>query len=95
MRNTRSPQTAPGGAGYNTALGDGVDVLMGGGRNHFTPWSASNKAGRADGRDLLAEFRGQGLHRGRQQDGNGSRAEQQEVHRPVQREEPPQVLQWC
>jgi len=53
-------QTAPGGAGYNTALGDGVDVLMGGGRNHFTPWSASNKAGRADGRDLLAEFAAKG-----------------------------------
>ncbi len=53
-------QLVPGGAGYNSALGDGVDVLMGGGRNHFTPFSASNKAGRADGRDLLAELKAKG-----------------------------------
>ncbi|MBG6221546.1 MULTISPECIES: alkaline phosphatase [unclassified Janthinobacterium] len=53
-------QTAPGGAGYNAALGDGVDVLMGGGRNHFTPWSASNKGGRVDGRNLLTEFAAKG-----------------------------------
>ena len=54
-------QAVPGGAGYNTALGDGVDVLMGGGRNHFTPYNAStNKAGRADGRDLLAELAAKG-----------------------------------
>ncbi|TXI96649.1 MAG: alkaline phosphatase [Burkholderiaceae bacterium] len=54
-------QAVPGGAGYNTALGDGVDVLMGGGRNHFTPFNAtSNKTGRADGRDLLAELAAKG-----------------------------------
>jgi alkaline phosphatase len=54
-------QAVPGGAGYNTALGDGVDVLMGGGRNHFTPFdAATNKAGRADGRNLLAELAAKG-----------------------------------
>ncbi len=54
-------QIVPGGVGYNTALGDGVDVLMGGGRKHFTPFDASsNPKGRADGRDLLAEFAGKG-----------------------------------
>lgn len=54
-------QVVPGGAGYNAALGDGVDVLMGGGRNHFTPFNAtSNKTGRADGRDLLAEMAAKG-----------------------------------
>ena len=54
-------QTVPGGAGFNTALGDGVDVLMGGGRNHFTPYDATtNKAGRADGRNLLAELSAKG-----------------------------------
>ena len=54
-------QIAPGGAGYNAALGDGVDVLMGGGRNHFTPFdSSANKAGRADGRNLLAEMAARG-----------------------------------
>ena len=54
-------QAVPGGAGYNTALGDGVDVLMGGGRNHFTPYDAtSNKAGRVDGRNLLVELAAKG-----------------------------------
>jgi len=50
-------QAVPGGAGFNTALGDGVDVLMGGGRNHWTPYDATlNKKGRADGRNLLTEL---------------------------------------
>lgn len=54
-------QVAPGGAGYNAALGDGVDVLMGGGRNHFTPFDATtNKAGRADARNLLTEMAAKG-----------------------------------
>ena len=54
-------QAVPGGTGYNAALADGVDVLMGGGRNHFTPFNAtSNKTGRADGRDLLAELAAKG-----------------------------------
>jgi alkaline phosphatase len=58
---TIAQQIVPGGAGYNTALGDGVDVLMGGGRNHFTPYDAkANPKGRADGRDLLAEFEAHG-----------------------------------
>jgi alkaline phosphatase len=50
-------QLVPGGAGFNSALYDGVNVLMGGGLNHFTPYnSASNAKGRADGRDLTAEL---------------------------------------
>lgn len=54
-------QLVPAGAGYNLALGDGVDVLMGGGRNHFTPFDAtSNKAGRADARNLLTELAAKG-----------------------------------
>lgn len=54
-------QVVPGGAGYNTALLDGVDVLMGGGRNHFTAFDpVSNKAGRADGRNLLTELAAKG-----------------------------------
>ncbi|RQM64476.1 alkaline phosphatase [Aeromonas enteropelogenes] len=56
-------QAVPGGAGFNTALGDGVDVLMGGGANHWTPYnSTSNKGGRTDGRDLTAELTAQGYH---------------------------------
>lgn len=54
-------QAVPGGAGFNQALGDGVDVLMGGGANHWTPYdSASNEGGRNDNRDLTAEMRAQG-----------------------------------
>jgi alkaline phosphatase len=54
-------QIVPGGALYNPALKDGVDVLMGGGRNHFTPFDATgNKKGRSDGRDLLAELGARG-----------------------------------
>ena len=54
-------QSVPGGVGYNSALGEGVDVLMGGGRNHYTPYDAStNKTGRADGRNLLTEFAAKG-----------------------------------
>lgn len=53
-------QAVPGGAGYNSALKDGVDVLMGGGANHWTPYSASNKSGRNDNRDLTTEMKAQG-----------------------------------
>ncbi|HHQ4672461.1 TPA: alkaline phosphatase [Aeromonas veronii] len=53
-------QAVPGGAGYNSALKDGIDVLMGGGANHWTPYSASNKGGRNDNRDLTAEMKAQG-----------------------------------
>jgi len=54
-------QLVPNGAGYNTALTKaadlGVDVLMGGGANHFTPYNATtNVKGRSDGRDLLVEM---------------------------------------
>ncbi|MDI1301360.1 MAG: alkaline phosphatase [bacterium] len=52
-------QAVPGGAGYNSRLGDGVDVLMGGGRNQWTPYnSVSNTKGRADARNLLTEMAG-------------------------------------
>jgi alkaline phosphatase len=58
---TIAQQIVPGGAGYNPRLKDGVDVLMGGGRPHFTPFDASaNPHGRADGRDLLAELGSRG-----------------------------------
>ncbi len=54
-------QLVPGGAGFNAALLDGVDVLMGGGRNHFTPYAAgTNTTGRADGRNLLTELAAKG-----------------------------------
>jgi alkaline phosphatase len=52
--NTIAAQAVPGGVGYNSALGDGLDVLLGGGRQFFLPTSAGGK--RTDGRDLTAEF---------------------------------------
>lgn len=61
MGYTIAQQVVPGGAGYNERLHDGVDVLMGGGRMHFTPFDAArNPKGRGDGRDLLAEFKARG-----------------------------------
>lgn len=52
--NAIAAQAVPGGAGYNTALGTGVDVLLGGGRNFFRPTTAGGA--RTDGRDLIAEL---------------------------------------
>ncbi len=61
MGYTIAEQIVPGGAGYNERLKDGVDVLMGGGRMHFTPFDAArNPKGRGDGRDLMAEFKARG-----------------------------------
>ena len=54
-------QAVPGGAGFNPALGSGVDVLMGGISQYWRPYSATtNAAGRSDGRDLVAELQGKG-----------------------------------
>ncbi len=56
--NAIAAQAVPGGTGYNTALGDGVDVLLGGGRQFFLPTTAGGK--RTDGRDLTAELKAKG-----------------------------------
>ncbi|MBI3101123.1 MAG: alkaline phosphatase [Burkholderiales bacterium] len=56
--NTIAAQVVPGGTGYNSALGDGVDVLLGGGRQFFLP--SSNGGKRTDGRDLTAELKAKG-----------------------------------
>lgn len=56
--NTIAAQAVPGGAGFNSALGDGLDVLMGGGRQFFLPTTAGGK--RNDGRDLTAELAAKG-----------------------------------
>ena len=54
-------QAVPGGAGYNSALGAGVDVLMGGTSYFWRPFSASTMPkGRPDGRDLVAELQAKG-----------------------------------
>jgi alkaline phosphatase len=58
--NTIAAQAVPGGPEFNAALGDGLDVLMGGGRQFFLPTTAGGK--RTDGRDLTAEFKAKGYN---------------------------------
>ncbi len=54
-------QAVPGGAGFNAALGNGVDVMMGGISQYWRPFNATtNTAGRPDGRDLVAELQAKG-----------------------------------
>lgn len=56
LENDIAAQAVPGGAGYNSALGsNGLDVLLGGGRQFFLPSKDGGK--RADGRDLVAEMK--------------------------------------
>ena len=56
-----SRQAVPGGAGYNPALGTGVDVLLGGISYYWRPFNATTTPrGRPDGRDLVAELQAKG-----------------------------------
>ncbi|UMR32543.1 alkaline phosphatase [Massilia sp. MB5] len=56
LENDIAAAVVPGGAGYNSALGaNGLDVLLGGGSQFFTPVKGGGK--RADGRDLVAELK--------------------------------------
>ena len=56
-----SRQAVPGGAGFNTALGNGVDVLLGGVSYFWRPFNATTTPrGRPDGRDLIAELQAKG-----------------------------------
>ncbi len=56
--NLIAAQAVPGGIGYNPALRDGLDVLLGGGKRFFVPKAAGGK--RSDGRDLTAELKAAG-----------------------------------
>lgn len=59
--NTIAAQLVPAGAGYNAALGaGGVDVVLGGGWQHFLPKGAAAGSSRSDTRDLVAEMKAQG-----------------------------------
>lgn len=53
--NDIAAQTVPNGAGFNTGLVTGLDVLLGGGRRHFVPNTITGGK-RTDGRDLTAEL---------------------------------------
>ena len=56
-----SSQAVPGGAGFNPALGTGIDVLLGGISYFWRPFNAAtNPRGRPDGRDLVAELQAKG-----------------------------------
>lgn len=56
-----SSQAVPGGAGYNSALGAGVDVLLGGISYYWRPFNATTTLkGRPDRRDLVAELQAKG-----------------------------------
>ncbi|MGL6625373.1 alkaline phosphatase [Aeromonas jandaei] len=51
-------QLVPGGAGYNSALKGGVDVVLGGGSSFFLP--KADKGKREDGRNLISEMKAKG-----------------------------------
>ena len=64
FENEIAAQALPTDPTYNAKLGDGVDLLWGGGRRYFVPSGASDEEGeggsRSDGRDLRAEFQAAG-----------------------------------
>ncbi|SEN56971.1 alkaline phosphatase [Duganella sp. CF517] len=55
LENDIAAASVPGGAGYNSALGSGLDVLLGGGSQFFTPVKDGGK--RSDGRNLITEMK--------------------------------------
>ncbi len=59
LENDIAAQLVPGGAGFNSKLADGLDVVLGGGRKQFFP-SAKLSGGRSDGRDLITELQAKG-----------------------------------
>lgn len=59
LENLIARQLVPGGDGANTALGDGLDVIFGGGSRHFLPSSVTGGL-RTDGRNLVDELRAKG-----------------------------------
>ena len=58
--NTIATQLVPDGPGTNARLGDGVDVILGGGWARFLPKDDPRGSSRNDGRDLFAEMRAKG-----------------------------------
>ncbi len=54
-------QAVPGGAGFNTRLGKGLDVMLGGVSAYWRPFDAAKRPrGRPDGRELVGEFQANG-----------------------------------
>lgn len=57
--NTIAAQMVPNGAGFNAALGNGIDVVLGGGLRHFLPSTVSGGR-RTDSRNLVEEMKAAG-----------------------------------
>ncbi|QIL70058.1 alkaline phosphatase [Diaphorobacter sp. HDW4B] len=58
--NTIAEQSVPGHARYNTRLGDGVDVLMGGGQRNYLPKSVNPSSKRSDDANLVEMMKAKG-----------------------------------
>ncbi|WON76420.1 alkaline phosphatase [Serratia sp. UGAL515B_01] len=58
--NTIAAALVPGGTGFNTKLGEGIDVIFGGGVSYFTPKTAGGTRG--DQRNLVAELQAANYH---------------------------------
>lgn len=58
--NTIAAQLVPGGNGSNPRLGEGLDVIFGGGWQNFLPKDDARGSVRNDARDLFAEMRAKG-----------------------------------
>ena len=58
--NTIAEQSVPGHANYNAKLGDGVDVLMGGGQRNYLPKSVNPSSKRSDEANLVEMMKAKG-----------------------------------
>ncbi|WP_028312131.1 alkaline phosphatase [Derxia gummosa] len=58
--NSIAAQLVPGGTGFNSKLADGVDVVLGGGWQHFLAKGDAKGSSRSDSRDLTAELKAKG-----------------------------------
>ena len=58
--NSIAEQSVPGHPRYNTLLGDGVDVLLGGGQRNYLPKSVNAGSRRTDGANLVAAMQARG-----------------------------------
>ena len=60
LENDIAVQLVPNGTGFNSALGSGLDVILGGGRKQFLPSDASGS--RTDSRNLISELQALGYN---------------------------------
>ncbi|PVZ83957.1 alkaline phosphatase [Serratia sp. S1B] len=58
--NSIAEQSVPGNPKYNSWLGDGVDVLMGGGQRNYLPKSVNPSSKRSDSQNLVSDMQSAG-----------------------------------